>query len=29
LLRLAKPMQNTDYGRYLVNLVSESKRYIR
>jgi glucose-1-phosphate thymidylyltransferase len=29
LLRLAKPMQNTDYGRYLVNLVRESKRYLR
>jgi glucose-1-phosphate thymidylyltransferase len=29
LLRLAKPMQNSDYGRYLVNLVRESKRYLR
>jgi len=28
LLRLAKPMRHTDYGRYLVKLVSETKRYI-
>jgi glucose-1-phosphate thymidylyltransferase len=28
LLRLAQPMLNTDYGRYLVKLVSETKRYI-
>jgi glucose-1-phosphate thymidylyltransferase len=28
LLRLAQPMLHTDYGRYLVKLVSETKRYI-